>query len=470
MALTEAWTPDHATDPTDGGLTASVARWCEDVRLESIPQEAVTVLHHCVLDWLGVTLAGCADPLVDILTAEVGRAEGACTVLGRTERAAPADAALVNGSAAHALDFDDTHMALPGHPTTPVLSGLLAVAEQRHLPGEALLRALLCGIEVELRLGRMAQPHHYETGWHATATLGSIGAAVACAEALGATVEQRRAAIGIAVSHASGLKSMFGTMCKPVQVGRAAANGVFAARLAQRGMTSNPAALEDPQGFFAAYGGPPGAGSRPWPDDRLELVDNLFKYHASCYFTHAAIEAAGRLREQETPAEDVDRIRVWVNPANRSVCDIPQPETGLEGKFSLRATVALALLGHDTGDPGTFTDDAMIEGRLVEMRERVVVESDPELARTQVRVQVERRDGEARTAVHDSGRPERDLDRQGVRLEDKVRRLATPVLGEEKVGTALGMVRHLHELHDAADLAAALAPTAPRTASAPVRS
>ena len=165
-------------------------------------------------------------------------------------------------------------------------------------------------------------------------------------------------ALGLAGTQAAGLKSGFGTMAKPLHAGRAASNGLFSAIAARGGYTSNPAILETEAGFFATH-----AGAKP----NLEMLDllagkflirdNLFKYHASCYLTHAPINAAQLLRsEHRIDPNMIDSVEVRVHPSLYSICNIEEPKTGLEGKFSLRATTAMALLGEDTSDLATFSD------------------------------------------------------------------------------------------------------------------
>ncbi len=169
-------------------------------------------------------------------------------------RLPPLAAALVNGSASHALDFDDVNMAMPGHPSVAILPGLLALAEERGASGAEILAAFVAGYELQCRLGRTIAPGHYDgLGFHATATVGSFGAAAACAHLLGLDAAATATALGIAATQAAGLKSMFGTMCKPLHAGKAASNGLLAAKLASRGFTSRADALECAQGFARTH-------------------------------------------------------------------------------------------------------------------------------------------------------------------------------------------------------------------------
>jgi 2-methylcitrate dehydratase PrpD len=427
------------------------------LRYDALTAEAREVARQCVLDCLGVAVAGAREPLVSILVDVLVKPERAnvAGLIARQERATAPTAALVNGAAAHALDFDDTHTAMMGHPTVPVLPALLALGEIEAVSGEALLTALVAGIEFECRLAALLGPRHYEVGFHSTATLGTFGAAAACAHLLGLNEASWMHAIGIAASQASGLKASFGTMTKPFHAGHAASAGLIAALLARAGFTSGANIVEASQGFATTHGADRLDGAAL---DRLAgrflIRQTLFKYHAACYLTHAAIDAAHTLRDREKiDADDVESVELTVAPALLGVCNIAEPKTGLEGKFSLRATTAMALLGVDTARLDTYTDARMVDGPLVRLRDRVRVVTEPGLSSTRVRVAI-RAAGRAAVAEADSGTPAADLSEQRRRLQAKFAALVEPVLGARRCAelakAALGI--------DEAPSAAALLP------------
>ena len=226
------------------------------LKLEAMPAAARTVARHCVLDWFGCALAGSPEPLSQILIGEIAAREpGESTLIGRPERATLLTAALVNGAMSHALDFDDTHWMMNGHPSAPVLPAVLALAERDDRDGAAFLAAVIVGIELECRLGALIGGPHYAAGFHATGTLGTFGAAAAVAHLMGLDSEAWRHAMGLAGTQAAGLKSGFGTMAKPLHAGRAASNGLTAALLAGAGFSGNPAIIETAQGFAATHAG-----------------------------------------------------------------------------------------------------------------------------------------------------------------------------------------------------------------------
>ena len=431
-------------------VTRRIAEAGRAIRYEALPDDVIARAKQCVLDWLGVALAGADEPLTRILREEAREQGGhaQATLVGSGERVATQQAALVNGAASHALDYDDVHLVMSGHPSVPVLPAVLALGERDRRSGRDAIAAFVAGFETECRLGAVVMPAHYATGWHATATLGTFGAAAACAHLLGLDGQRWRHALGIAATEAAGLKSMFGTMCKPFHAGRAAANGLLAATLARRGFTSNPDAVETAQGFAATQT----TTFRPealdgWTDDTFAIRDVLFKYHAACFGTHATMEAVLRLREEEgLRAEEVEAVTLRVPAGNLSMCNIQEPRTALEGKFSLRFTAALAL-GHGDTTERAFTDERVHEPSLVALRDRVhVVGGELGGGSTEVLVRLE--DGRELRRTVNVNVPEADLERQWGRLQAKFGSLAAPVIGERRAAELEAMVLDLERLDD----------------------
>lgn len=395
-----------------------------------LPPDVLQLAKQCVLDWLGVTRAGMREPVVSIVCRQLACADaaGEVTLLGpesRTRRGSLLTAALVHGTAAHALDYDDTNWTLQGHPTAPVLSGLFSLAEREGASGAALLAALVAGIELESRLGSWLNPSHYERGFHATATLGSFGAAAAACHLLGLSEQAWLHALGLAASQAAGLKSAFGSMAKPLQVGRAAQTGVMAALLAAGGVTSHPAGLEGPQGFAVTHAQPSLDASVMLDDrERFYIRTTLFKYHAACHLTHGLIEALLRLASAHAVrAERVARVRAYVDPVCFGVCNVPRPSSGMEAKFSLRAVAAMVLLGDDTSDPESFSDARAARPELAAWLERIEVIGEAQPA-TRARVELVLHDGSTLSDAVDVGIANPDLADQGRRLASKFDRLS----------------------------------------------
>jgi 2-methylcitrate dehydratase PrpD len=433
------------------GLTRALAEQARTLRLADIPETVRTWARQCVLDYVGCAIAGASDELVTILLAEMQEHGGkeAASVLGHSARLPVSSAAIVNGAASHALDFDDVNLAMPGHPSVAVLPALLALAEERGSSGADVLTAFVAGYELQCRVGRTIAPGHYDgLGFHATATLGSFGSAAACAHLLGLDAEQVATALGIAGTQAAGLKSMFGTMCKPLHAGKAAYHGLMAAKLAARGFTSRTDAIECGQGFARthspdfnpdrAFDTPPGGW---W------IGNNLFKYHASCYMTHAAIESARKLRERHGFAVDqVAGITVRLEESCDRICNIPTPRTGLEAKFSLRLTTAMGLAGVDTSRLSTYSEEVAADPVLVGLRDKVSLDFRTGIPNTFSEIELSLRDGSKFTAQHDAGIPAADVVHQGNRLGAKFAALVDPVLGTDKAAHLIADIGRMERL------------------------
>jgi 2-methylcitrate dehydratase PrpD len=240
-------------------LTRKIARYVAQTRPEEIPPQIYEHAKVAFLDWLGVTLAGKEEPLVHKLlkyTDLLGGKEQA-TILGHGVKRNVSSAALVNGAASHALDYDDTLRLFLGHPSVTLFPGVLAWAEWQGKTGKDFLQAYLVGFEVGARIGACAGNEHYLAGWHATSTIGRMASAAACSKLMGLDEQQTLYALGIAGTQTCGLKRVFGTMCKPLHAGAASQGGLMAAMLAAEGFDSADDILEGPQGFFQAFHGQP---------------------------------------------------------------------------------------------------------------------------------------------------------------------------------------------------------------------
>jgi len=438
-------------------LTQVLAEKAAGLRYDDLSSAARELARQCVLDYYGVALAGAGDELVYHLLDEMADAGGApqASVIGHALRLPILSAALVNGVAAHALDYDDVNMAMPGHPSVAILPGLLALAELKGSSGRDVITAFVAGYETACRIGAALQPGHYDLGFHSTGTIGSFGAAAACARLLGLDGDATAVALGIAGTQAAGLKSQFGTMCKPFHAGKASQNGLLAARLVARGFSSRTDIIECVQGFALTHGPnflPEAALAAP--EAGLHLFANLFKYHAACYLTHAPIECARRLREEnQLKPETIAGIILRLDASCERVCNIPAPVDGLQSKFSLRQTVAMALAGIDTASLDAYSAENAQEPGLVSLRERVVLDWQDSWPQTLADLKLELADGRRETARHDAGIPAANIDEQGERLSAKFDALVEPVLGGPRTRELREMIFGLYELADSGGLA-----------------
>ena len=364
--------------------TARIADFVVNARLADSPEAARAQVRRAAIDSLGVILAGAGEPVARI-TREVARLEGGaplCTVLGTGLRTSPTWAALCNGAAGHAHDFDDTNFALMGHPSVPLFATALACAEAETAGGADVVLAYLIGFEVSAALGLALNPGHYSRGWHATATLGTIGCAAAAARLRGLDVERTIHALGIAASLASGLKENFGSMTKPYHAGHAALNAVTATALAGAGMTASPSALEGSQGFAAAFSGDkltPGAFDalgREWQIVRSGIA---VKPYPSCALTHSAIDALIGLRARHgLTAEQIEDVEVGVHHVVPEVLRHPAPTNALERKFSMPYCAAAAL-GRGRVAIDDFQDGPVQDPAVAALVPRVRMVVDPAL-------------------------------------------------------------------------------------------
>ncbi|UCD56591.1 MAG: MmgE/PrpD family protein, partial [Candidatus Hydrogenedentota bacterium] len=375
-------------------ITSELCGAIERTGFDDLPPETIAEAKLCLLDWLGVTLGGASEPLTKILIEVAGHLGGRkqSSIIGHAHKDSMLNAALINGSASHALDFDDVHFQMMGHPTVPVMPALLALAEARRAGGREFLTAFVLAFEAECRIGSSVLPFHYQQGWHATSTIGRFGAALGCAKLLGLDRGRMTHCIGIAGTQAAGLKQVFGTMTKPFHAGKAAMDGLLAALLAEKGFTCSGDILAGEAGFCTVLS--PDANPEMIPQDfgkGYAISNVIFKRHASCFETHATIDAALDLRRRVRP-EDIEEVVVAAVPVALEIAGKPEPRTGLEGKFSLAYCAALALADGETGEE-CFTDDKVLSKRLVSMREKVRVHSNEHFGLTQAEVTVRTNDG-----------------------------------------------------------------------------
>ena len=445
------------TDIRSKGLTRALAEQARALSFADLPQETRDRARQCILDYVACAMAGASDELTEILVAEMREqgGEARATLFGHEGRLPAASAALINGASAHALDFDDVNLAMPGHPSVAILPALLALAEERGSSGQDVMTAFVAGYELQCRVGRVLAPGHYDVlGFHATATIGNFGAAAACAHLLGLDAEKFATALGIAGTQAAGLKSMFGTMCKPLHAGKASYHGLLAAKLAMRGFTSRADVLECGQGFASTHSPdfhPERAAETPVND--WYVHSNLFKYHAACYMVHSSIEVARKLRRDHGVTPDrVERIRVVLEESCDRICNIPAPVTGLEAKFSLRLATAMGFAGVDTGRVSTYSREVATAPDLVRLRDKVDLDFRTGIPNTYAEIDLLLTDGTRLTAHHDAGVPAVDTAEQGRRLEEKFTGLVEPVLGAHRCAALIATLNTFEQLENVTTL------------------
>ncbi len=359
-------------------LAFELATRINAVRFEDLPPAAVHWAKVGILDTVGVTLAGARDPSAQILADALAAAPGPSLVFGSDRRVNPLDAALINGTASHALDFDDCNNTLGGHPSVPILPALFALAEQTGASGRELIAAYVAGFETECKISLGVNFYQYTRGWHPTTTIGVFGAAAACARLLRLSDGQTATALAIAASLASGIKSNFGTMVKPLHVGHCARNGLFAAFLARGGYTASPVAFEHKQGYFEVFNGAGNydaakilpAWGKPWD---IVSPGIAIKQYPCCGSTHPAIDAMLELvREHDLEPGQVERIESWTHARRLEHTNRPDPQSTFDAKFSVQYCLARALADRKVVI-GHFEDDGYRDPAIRRLLARVHV-------------------------------------------------------------------------------------------------
>lgn len=451
------------------GMTEALAEFAVGTATDSLPADVVVAARRAVLDTLGVAIAGANEPASRIIGDYIQDQHPAeeCVVWGTSRRVRASGAALINGVAAHVLDFDDTHDAMFGHPSVPVLPAVIAMGERVGASGADLLAAFAIGVEVECALGTLVGPAAYDRGWHATTVHGVIGATAAAGRLAGLTVDQMARAIGLAASHASGVRQNFGTMTKSFHVGRAAESAIASIELVQRGFTASNVAIESSAGFLDVFGRNGGveestvaaALGNPWA---LVHPGVNVKLYPSCAYTHGAIDLALDL-SADVASEDVDSVLVEVPYASPLILIHHRPEDALSAKFSLEYCVAAAVVdGAVTLDH--FSDDVVMRDDLQSMLRQVsyVVpdEWSDSTAAAQFglsRMTISLRDGTSRTGETASSRGSASKPPAQDELEAKFLSCAGSVVGAARAAALLEVIHRLDSKNDFVELTELLA-------------
>jgi 2-methylcitrate dehydratase PrpD len=424
----------NAHAPAITAITRHIAEFVVGSQADAIPDSVYAEATRSFLNWVGCTVGGSTHPAIDIAWAAAKPFAGAeqATVLGRGFRTDVLNATLLNGIASHVFDFDDTHLKTIIHPAGPVASGLMALAETRPMTGRAFLHALILGIEVECRIGNSVYPDHYDRGWHITGTAGVFGAAAAAGKILGLNVQQMTYALGIAATQSSGLREMFGTMCKPFHPGRAAQNGTYAAFLAREGFTSSERGIEAPRGFAHV------ASTKFDPSEitdglgtRWESALNTYKPFACGIVIHPAIDACVQLRNAHgLKASDVASIDLKVHPLVLELTGKTAPRTGLESKFSVYHSCAAAIVHGRCGEH-EYSDECVADATIIGLRQKVKAVVQSGIHEHQVDATLTTVDGRVlhlfvENAIGSLGRPLTDAE-----LDAKLKDLCDPIIGAQ---------------------------------------
>jgi 2-methylcitrate dehydratase PrpD len=442
-------------------VTRILARYVVQARYQDVPEPVRREARRSLLNWIGCAVGGAQHETVDRALAALLPFSGPAqaSVLGRRERPDILHAALMNGMSSHVFDFDDTHLKTIIHPAGPVASAILALAESRPVSGADFMLAFILGVEVECRIGNAVYPAHYDVGWHITGTAGVFGAAAAAGKLLGLDEERLLWALGIAGTQSSGFREMFGTMCKSFHPGRAAQNGLTAALLAEKGFTSSTRVLEASRGFahvmaaerdFSAITEGLGAS--------FEIALNTYKPFACGIVIHPTIDSCIELRNAHgLTGEEIDRIDLRVDPLVLELTGKRTPQRGLEGKFSVYHSAAVAVI-HGRAGEAEYSDACVRDPRVIALRDRVHAVAEQGIREDEAYVTITLKDGRvlARHVEHTIGSLARPMSED--QLEAKFRGLAEATLGKARTDDLLALCRRADSLAAAGDLARAAVP------------
>ena len=437
-------------------VALELARNINTIRYENLPEPAIYWAKVAIIDTVGSLLAGVKEPCATIVERVSGidtLPEGPCLVFGGSKRARPLDAALINGTAAHALDYDDTSKTMSGHPSAVIVPPVIALGEEIGANGKSIIEAYVSGFETGTGIGRGVNFYHYEKGWHPTATLGVFGAAAACGRLLKLSDERLATALAICASLSAGVKANFGSMTKPLHVGFAGRNGLFAALLAGEGFTASGDAFEQSQGFFELFNGPGNYDANKitanWADP-LDIVKTgiSIKQYPCVYSTHAAVDAAVLLRNQSplNPAE-IKEVEVCMHKRRLLPHTMRPATSGLNAKFSLPYIIARALIDgrlmieHFEGD--AYAEPA-VQALMGKIRTKPHFDDDKDYSGS---VTVTLKDGTQRSeyVIMPRGRgPEYPLSDEDLRI--KFENCASRLLPMDTVKTLYGQLKNLERL------------------------
>ncbi len=455
-------------------LTEELAAYISSVKYEDMPEDMLRRAKEAVIDGIGVTLSGYSADCTELIRRYIDTlgVKGKSTVMGGSITLPAEYAALANGVGGHALDFDDTQISsLPDrvyglltHPTTPVLSAAVPVAEEVDASGSDLLAAYSCGVEVACKMAEAIKPYHYQNGFHSTGTIGIFGAAAAASKLYGLDSETIRHALGIAASKSAGIRAAFGTMTKPYHAGAAAQGGIVAAQLARMGYRTAPEALDGPWGFFQVAGsGVDAEAIQGKLGNPYSLVDPgvSIKPYPCGSLAHPSMDAMiDLLREHDVKTENVAAVRLGTTSNVLAALRYAEPVNELQAKFSIPFCMGILVL-EGRGGIEQFTDEVVLRPDVREMMSRVTPylhEGLEALGFQRIRslVEVELRDGTvlSQEASSSRGTPERPMTRE--ELADKFGDCARGLLSDADQAKVIECIYGLQDLGSVTELTSML--------------
>jgi len=441
-----------------------IAGYIVRTRYGDIPFLVIERAKGCIMDSIGVALYGSTFEASQIALAVVGGASspgGGASILCGGAKVIPCLASFINGVMAHVTDFDDVLFMLRGHPSCVLMPVAIAACESAGGNGKDFLTSFVVGSEIAGKMGRVMAWQHYELGWHSTGTIGALGAAATASKALNLDRDKTANALGIAASSAAGLRVNFGTMTKSYHVGHAAMVGVLAAQLAEKGFDASSVVLEDNMGFARLFGCDSEISSVA-ADLGIDyaLSEIILKPYPSCVGTHSAVEAILKIREEiNAKLEDIAQIEVRVRPAPTSSLFYHNPQTTLQGKFSMEFCISAALVFGKLGI-SEFERECVFNPHVRGLMGKIIIIPDIEMGKismerrvlSPVQLKMKTVEGEefCETILEARGSPSNPMSQDEIR--EKFRECARYVLPDSGVETALETIERLETLKNISEL------------------
>jgi len=439
-------------------LTEKFAKLVVGTAYEDLPSAAVDKAKQCIMDCIGVAIAGSAEPirapLMHYLDSIGGK--GQATLIGVGAKTSVTNAALANGAFGHVLDYDDTNQIFIGHGSVVIVPAIFALAEQLGATGHDVLTAYMLGTEVQWKLGEALVDcgDHYGKGWHSTCTIGAFGATASAAKLLHLDEEQAANAFGIAASEVGGFQEQFGTHCKPFHAGRANEIGVRAALLAQGGFTSARSAFEGKVGWLKLVADKYDLTKVDRFGDPWGILEPTFgrgmnlKAHPVCASALGAVEGMQALMTtHHFTADDVELIECGVRPHSLNILMFHEPKTGLQAKFSAEYWAAITLLRGRLG-LREVADDVVARPDVQALIKKVKVYPDPSItvATARVNIRVTLKNGRTQSEAYFPAKGATDNPLSEAELAEKFRECAAwggvaAVNAERAIDLLLGLDR-----------------------------
>ena len=453
-------------------VTHALAKFLVEHKPAALPETVRHEAARALLNWVGCAIGASNHETVKRTLAALNEFSGprVATLFGRRERVDIFQAALLNGATSHTFDFDDTHLPTVIHPSAPVAPALFALAEHQRVSGKDLLHAFVLGVEAECRIGNSVMPNHYDTGWHATATLGVFGAAAAAGRLLKLNEQQMVWALGTAATQSCGIRETFGSMAKPLHPGFAARNGMLAALLAKKQFVGPEQGIEGRRGFAAVLSTKfnpaaitDGLG-KTWA-----LLANSYKPYACGVVIHPAIDGCIQLRnEHKLKLDDIARIELKVHPLVLELCGRRDPKSGLEGKFSVFHSSAAAILLGEGGE-AAYSDAVVRNPAVIRLRDQISAAALEGVAEDQMHITMTLKNGRVlekyvEHCVGSVDNPMSDAD-----LEAKFRAQCKGFLSAAQVDKLVGLCWNVGKLKSAAEIARAAVPGRAKAKSKPTK-